>query len=233
MSKVVRLAKTTGGLPPSRLKQLYNTVAIPAITYAADIWYIGLHRPNIDGKTLGSVGATNKLKSIQCRAAKYITGALSTTAGDIMDIHTHILPVNLLFPKVLFRSAACIASLPRTHPLFSIAQQTARQYVRHHHSPLHYLFHITQVRPEEVETITPIHRQPNYRPSFSVQIATSKDEALTAAEILEETLPIWIYCDGSGIEGSIGAAAVLYISDKIEEVMYYHLGLALKHSVRS
>ena len=35
-----RLAKTTGGLPPTRAQQLYNTVAVPALTYALDIWYI-------------------------------------------------------------------------------------------------------------------------------------------------------------------------------------------------
>ena len=35
-----RLVKTTGGLPPARAWQLYNTVAIPALTYASDIWYV-------------------------------------------------------------------------------------------------------------------------------------------------------------------------------------------------
>ena len=35
-----RLAKTTGGLPPARAQQLYNTVVVPALTYASDIWYI-------------------------------------------------------------------------------------------------------------------------------------------------------------------------------------------------
>ena len=35
-----RLAKASGGLPPARARQLYNTVVIPALTYASDIWYV-------------------------------------------------------------------------------------------------------------------------------------------------------------------------------------------------
>jgi hypothetical protein len=34
-----------------------------------------------------------------------ITGGLQTTAGDILDPHTNILPIGILFKKLLFRSA--------------------------------------------------------------------------------------------------------------------------------
>lgn len=230
-SQVARLGKVAGGMPPSKLKQLYNTVAVPAITYAADIWYTGIHKSDTDTKTRGSVGVTGKLRSIQRRAAKYITGALATTAGDVMDAHAHILPTDLLFHKVLFRAAARICSLPRTHPLYPIARRTARHYVNHHRSPLHQLFHVTKLRPDEIETITPIRRRPSYRPSFEVIIKDSKKIALTAANELESQQPIRVYCDGSGYEGGVGAAAILYIGPDIKEVLYYHLGSTLEHTV--
>ncbi|KZP04111.1 hypothetical protein FIBSPDRAFT_707445, partial [Athelia psychrophila] len=33
-----RIGKISGGMPPSRIKQLWNTVAVPAFTYAAEVW---------------------------------------------------------------------------------------------------------------------------------------------------------------------------------------------------
>ena len=35
-----RLAKLTGGIPPGKTCQLYNTVAVLAFTYASDIWFV-------------------------------------------------------------------------------------------------------------------------------------------------------------------------------------------------
>jgi hypothetical protein len=40
-----------------------------------------------------SVKVTNKLHSVQRKVAKAITGGLSTTAGDILDVHSFILPI--------------------------------------------------------------------------------------------------------------------------------------------
>ena len=49
------------------------------------------------------------------------------------------------------------------------------------------------------------------------------------------TKPLWepkyIYMDGSGIEGRIGAAAVLYIGRRNPKVLRYHLGMQNKHTV--
>lgn len=61
-----------------------------------------LHKMRGPGKTKGSVSITNKLCSIQRKVTKSITGGLSTTARDVMDMHAYILPVDLLFSKILF-----------------------------------------------------------------------------------------------------------------------------------
>ncbi|KAF8234869.1 hypothetical protein L208DRAFT_1009994, partial [Tricholoma matsutake] len=66
--QVSRLSHISGGMPPSRVHQLYNMVAIPAFTYAADIWYTGIHSSPSMKKRLGSILITNKLISVQCRA---------------------------------------------------------------------------------------------------------------------------------------------------------------------
>ena len=151
--QIVCLARTSGGMPPSPVHQLYNTVAVPAFTYAADVWYTGIHKLVESIKNQGSIAVTNKLVSVQRHVAKLFVGSLSSTAGNIMDVHANLLPVDILFHKILFRAATRIASLPATHPLHHLSCKAASNYVKHHRSPLHDLFFTTKVSPSEVETV--------------------------------------------------------------------------------
>jgi len=167
---VTCLSCASGGMPPKRLRQLYNTVAVPAFTYAADIWYLGPHLSPKGLKCLGSVAITKKLTSIQQRITRAITGALSMTAGNVLETHANLLPIDLLFNKVIFRAATRIATLPPSHPLFSLSYRAAKRYVQRHRSPLHNLFHSTGVIPDTVKTINTICRCPNYIPSFETTI---------------------------------------------------------------
>lgn len=230
-NKIRRLAKVSGGLPPSKVRQLYNTVAVPAFTYAADIWYVGLHKSQGSEKTSGSVGITKKLASIQRRVTKCITGAISTTAGDIMEVHANILPMELLFHKVLYRAATRLCTLTDTNPLFSLARRAASRYVKKHRSPLHHLFYTTRLKPNNVETIAPTRRRPSYRPAFSTSISDNKESALERANEANSTIQTRIYCDGSGFEGGIGAAAVLYIGNAFKKSLRYYLGKDTMHTV--
>lgn len=86
------------------MRQLYLTVAVPAFTYAADVWYTGIRKPPGALKASGSVAVTKKLVTIQRRAAKHITGALSTTAGDVLDTHAYLFPIDLLMLRILYNA---------------------------------------------------------------------------------------------------------------------------------
>lgn len=211
-------------MPPSRVCQLYNTVAVPAFTYAADVWYTGIHQFPTGRKRLGSVAVTNKLVPVQWQAAKLITGSFSTTAGDVLDLHSSLLLVDLLFHKVLFRAAVRLSSLPPSHPLHAPVWRTASCFVKCHFSSLHHLFYTTGVSPSSVEIIQPTHHHPNYTPAFTIHILPNKEEALNQAVSIHCRPPISIYCDGSGFGGGIGASAVMY-KNKTEVVsLQYHLG---------
>jgi hypothetical protein len=91
-----------------------------------------------------------------------------------MDVHANLLPVDILFHKILFRAATRIASLPSTHPLHHLSRKAASRYVKRHKSPLHNLFFTTKVSPSTVETINSTQRRPNYIPSFSINIQKTK-----------------------------------------------------------
>jgi len=209
--QVSRLSKISGGMPPKQICQLYNTIAIPALTYAVDIWYTGNTPSTSSLPSHSYTSITRKLTSIQRHITKIITGSLNTAAGDILEAHANILPIDLLFNKVLHCAALRIAALPPSHPLHPLAQKAARHQVKKHCSPLHNLFYATGVSPSSVETITAIQRRPNYTPSFTTTILDNKPDTIATAYQHHNT-QISIYCDGSGFENGIGAAAVMYIN---------------------
>jgi hypothetical protein len=217
-SCIWHLAKTASGVWTASIKQLYNTVAIPRFTYGAEVWYSYPHKPEGGSKTKGSVAITNKLRSIQCKVAITITGSLSCTAGNILNFHAFILPIELLFHKLLLRSALQLCALLLTRPIHPLLLSAARRKVKCHLSPLNHLLRFTQIDPKVVETISPVRRSPGYIPAFKTTISPNKDEAFVMAVITNELAPVHVYTDGSRFEGGFGAAALLYIGECLVKV---------------
>ena len=66
---------------------------------------------------------------------------------------------------------------------------------------------------------------------FVILIPSSKDDALTFAKLTETEVPVRIYSDGSGFKGGIGAAALLYLKDRLVQTLRYYLGTNKEHTV--
>ena len=111
-----RLVKMSGGLWPSSSHQLYNTVAIPALTYASDVWYVPPFKVAHSSNSCGSVGPMKLLHSIQGQVSRFITGGMRGTALDVLEVHANIPLVDLLFHKVQTNAATHICALPKNHP---------------------------------------------------------------------------------------------------------------------
>jgi hypothetical protein len=124
--------------------------------YRAEVWYTHLHKTTNTSKTKGSVSVTNKLCSTQHKVAKTITGALNTTAGNILDAHAYILPTELLFNKLLYKAMLHLCSLLPEHPLHQLIHSATHQKIRRHLSPIHHIIKFACAKPTEIETITPI-----------------------------------------------------------------------------
>ena len=184
------MSKSANGLSTTGTKQLYNTVAVPRFTYGAEGWYTYLHKPESAAKTRGSVAITNKLHSVQCKVAKSVTGGLSTTAGDIMDVHAYILPVDLLFCKLLFHATLRLCSLPTGHPLHPCIRSAAHRKVKRHPSLLHHLINFAGINPHDIKTISLVRSSPGYSPAFKTVIPPSKEVALPLANLTNSTIPI-------------------------------------------
>jgi hypothetical protein len=82
-----RLTQTSRGIHASYIRQLYLSIAVPRVLYAADVFLTpqqNIGKRTKDGRSKQDI--VNKLASIQRRAALMITGAMKTTATDIVEV---------------------------------------------------------------------------------------------------------------------------------------------------
>jgi hypothetical protein len=154
----------------------------------------------------------------------------SCSPADAAKAHADLLPINLLLMNVCFRAAARLATLPKAHPLFPYVKRTAAKLGKRHRTPLHYLFHRTSIKPNALEKITPYRQPPNHEKRHNIKIAPSKEEAIRWEQRNREN-DIMIYTDGSGCDGGIGAAAVLYRKGVKKKHLQRHLGPDTEHTV--
>ena len=143
------------------MRQLYQAVAVPSFMYAADIWFKPVDRSLEGQKARGSVGVSRKLASVQRIATVAITGALRTTATDMMEAHANLWPMELLMHRICHRAAMWLAALPESHPLYQPVKITVRRDVKRHRSPLHQLLHSFGIKLTNLETLSPVGRPPN------------------------------------------------------------------------
>ena len=156
---VQRLARMTTGISAAGMRQLYLTVAVPKMAYAAKVWYTLPHKTDPSHtKRTGSIPFMRMVQAAQRRAMINMLGAMRTTAGDMLNAHADIPPPHLLFMKELIRSATRLVTLPASHPLHGPVRQTIKRTTKRHRSPLHTLFTMTKVKPVLYETILPARR---------------------------------------------------------------------------
>src|SRR5271163_3977309 len=208
-------------------RRLYYGVAVPSMLYAVDVWCAPSFKKKGRGRT-GS-GVVKKLESIQRKAAIQATGALRTTPSDLLFAHADMAPMNSLIKSCCRRAAIRLATLDNHHPLYHMIQKAAGRYPKTHASPLHDILHISKIKPFSSETIDYRPRHPRWKPPFHVEIALSKDEARKADR--DSDADVRIYSDGSGKDGKVGAAAIIYFGFRIPRTARLHLGSLKQHTV--
>jgi hypothetical protein len=88
---------------------------------------------------------------------------------------------------------------------------------------------VFQINPLVVETIEAVQQSPKWTCKFITHIAAKREQAVE--EEANNQLDVHIYADGSGIEGNIGVAAVLYCNGRLHKLLKCQLGLVLHHTV--
>jgi ribonuclease HI len=224
ISQYRRLTRPTKGVTAKHMRTYYLTVAVPRLLYAADVFLIPA-----TGQRKGSKGSVNKLARIQRQAALDITGALRSTANDMLDAHANLLPFPLLVSKLVHRAAVRLACLPNNHPLAAKVRRSAKRYVKRHRSSIHEIMHAYSLNPERMEKIQTVVFGPKWQPAFRTRIPQSKEQA--ADEVKTEGAQVVIFSDGSCIDGGVGAAAILYKNGKEQKSVRLYLGPESEHTV--
>ena len=228
-----RFTRAASGIRMNEARKLYNAVAVPKISYAADLWFRPKNTHKKADKNPTESGPrmiTKRLESIQRNAAISITDALRTSPGDAVIVHANLTPLGILLKEASLKSYARIASRPATHPISPFVLRTNKHQTKKHRTSLHHLANISRFEPNKMEKIAPTRQRPGTLPDFSTSIAETKEESI---EKDNEMFPNgrMIYTDGSGFRGAIGAAAVLFVDGEKKGHLRYQLGPDTKHTV--
>ncbi|KAG2032021.1 hypothetical protein BDR03DRAFT_874749, partial [Suillus americanus] len=90
-----RMIKTTKGVKGKFMRKLFDSVILPKMLYATDIWCLDILTRGKDKKTggRGTRGFALQMMRVQRMTSLLIMGGMHTTASDITNVHANLLPV--------------------------------------------------------------------------------------------------------------------------------------------
>ena len=208
---------------------MYYGATVASMLYVADVWCTPIWKTRRGAEVNMKLGVVKKLEGIQRRAAIQVTGVLCTTTSDLLFAHVNMSPMRLLLLTHCQRAARRLATLDECHPLHQIKCKASKLYPWRHPSPLHDILHISLKQGTVVETKDVCPRHPAWKVPFNIHIALSKED--TCKEDRKCEADIKIYLDGSGKDGKVGAAAIMYFGFRIPRMARFHLGSLKKQTV--
>lgn len=194
------LGSSTWGITMAEMRKIYRGVTLPQMTYACSVWSnTGIKGQPYTKKTLRT------LEAIQARAARAISGAYRATSRAALDVETHLLPIEQQIWKHNAETLGRMISGRKIHDLIQF-DETDRRYT----NPLKIIAK-TVGRTTDTGTQEPIPPfvAPPWWQGPRIAIAPNAEEARRQHDnIVGKDADIYIYTDGSGIDGHAGAAAV-------------------------
>ena len=213
-------------------RKLYNAVAVPKITYAADLWYRPKKSPHSNCKPtgFGPANLTKCLELIQRQAAISITGGLHTSPGDALIVHANLVLIEAQLKEICLKTYTRLSTHPTTHPIANALHCTAKTQVKTHCTALHHLAKSSDFNPANIKKIRPTHLHLGEYPDFVSSIADTKEAAIMTDKV-QFSRGKRIYTDGSGYKEQVGASAMLFTNEKKTAVLHYRLGPLTEHMV--
>jgi hypothetical protein len=187
------MARTRSGLATELLRRLYVAVAMPKITYVADVWFTPIYKPEGGWKQSGSVAAFGKLTRVQRIAALAMTSCLKTTATDYAEPHANLMPLDLLIKDLCYQAFVRLVSLKGKHPLVNVVQNAVNKPAKRLLSPIDILHALTGLKPGEIAPIILPVVEDYTRDAFKCYI--SKDRETSIREEAADNASVKIYTD--------------------------------------
>jgi ribonuclease HI len=230
-AQIRRLTRPTWGITPKCAKQLFISVALPRILYAADVWCTPSSCEHSGPQAVGSAKVTRQITSIQRAGALAITGGLRSSPTDALNASAFLLPAPSIISKLCHRAFTRMAMLPKEHPLYKPVNRKKTRTTKRHRGPIHNLARTYNLDVRNVEKIPTAVRNPSKigKLPFQISIPASKEDSIQeAANISEE---IQVFADGSAHGGKVGAAAILSRTNHPDRVLHFYLGHESEHTV--
>ena len=131
--------------------------------------------------------------------------------------------------QACFWAALRFATLPESHPLHPLFCTRARHYIKSHRSPLHELALLLGTPPDRIECIMPVRTALAHKLKAKIHLSKLSEEAEDA--LRGDQSCIRLFSDGSGLDGGVSAAAVMYRPGRGPRVLRFHLGPLTDHTV--
>ncbi|KIK95474.1 hypothetical protein PAXRUDRAFT_140594, partial [Paxillus rubicundulus Ve08.2h10] len=93
----------------------------------------------------------------------------------------------------------------------------------------HFLTNVFHLDAKAMETIQHSRCSPQEQLPYHCKIAKSHKQVVRLHDASQAAMRV--YCDSLGVEGNIGAAAVLFRRGRHPQTLWYHLQMAKKHTV--
>ena len=201
---MAKLAGSTWGGCLLSIRQIYEAVVIPQLTYCSSVWYSPSGTKNHRKWMLGA------LQTVQARALRVVTGAFKATPRPALDIEANVIPIKQRLERLTYNTMLRIAATPTYSQIIkSRSKRRGRQL-----PPLEALSTLyerrSKLKIQDLEKVTPYVVAPWWRPPITV-ISKNSDEAKKLHDVTfrtRERTELLMYTDGSGINNKIGAAAV-------------------------
>ena len=138
-----------------------------------------------------------------------LAGTFRTTATTALEIETGLPPTHLRLCNKILKTFARMQTTPAKHPIHQCVLRAVSSKSQHHISTLEYISRsFPNHAAESLETILPFARPPWWTPKFTINVSGNKDEAKARHNnAIHNDDTLYVYTDGSGIDGQVGAAA--------------------------
>ena len=218
------------------MRQLYTAVAILKMTYTIDVWLTPPRKWDGAKRHTGSINITNRFATLQRTATLAITGEMCTMATDVLDLHMGLLLMRLALHRLCHHATLRIAALPDMHPLYDIFCKWVCRYIKMHRLLLHELPDTFNIVPGSIKTHQPVCIPPSSTLNAYIHVlgleGEGEEDMVQGGNSGQAELGVMrVYSDGLGIDGQVGAAAVLFRWGKEPRVLRYYLGTVADHMV--
>ncbi|KAJ5318355.1 zinc knuckle domain protein [Penicillium atrosanguineum] len=214
------LTGSTWGGSLSAMRRIYQAMVIPQMLFGVSAWY----QPMLISKTKART-ISQPFASIQKRAACLISGAFRTTAAEALNTELYLPPMAIHMDRLVKKTALRL----RTGPAFAVPPTMLRRRPNDERDWAGWTPMEAQVwKTGGCLTAPPgtLTRHWESRKAFvqapwqappeviieDREVAVKRHDQILAIDWRER--PAILYTDGSGIEGRIGAAAIVDLEDQ-------------------